>query len=253
MGIHSGKVAMVTGGGTGIGAAIVERLAADGALVGCCYNKSRQGAEELAQRLEAAGARVLPVQVDVSHSAEVESAVTAIAQHFGAPISVLVNCAGDIIAAAPVAEMAESLWDLVLATNLKGAFLCAKYCIPGMKSLHGGSIINISSISARSGGGPGAAHYAASKAGLEALTRALAKECAPFNVTANAVAPGVVYTPIHERFNTPESLERLRQSIPLARIGTPAEVAGVVSFLASPDAAYITGEIIAVNGGMRMD
>jgi 3-oxoacyl-[acyl-carrier protein] reductase len=244
---------MVTGGGTGIGAAIVERLATDGALIGCCYNKSRRQAEELARRLAQNGAQVLPVKVDVSRSAEVQSAVAAILQHFGSPVGILVNCAGDIIATSPVEDMPEDLWDLVLATNLKSAFLCAKYCIPGMRSLQGGSIVNISSISARSGGGPGSAHYAASKAGLDALTRALAKECAPYNVTVNAVAPGVVYTPIHERFNTPESLERLRLTIPLARLGTPADVAGVVSFLSSPDASYITGEIIAVNGGMRMD
>jgi 3-oxoacyl-[acyl-carrier protein] reductase len=244
---------MVTGGATGIGAAIVERLAADGARVACCYNKSRGAAQALAQRLAQGGGQVLPVKIDVTDSSEVRAGVELICTHYGAPVSILVNCAGDIIATAPVEQMAEELWDKALATNLKGAFLCAKYCIPGMKTAPGGRIINISSISARSGGGPGAAHYAASKAGLEALTRALAKELAPFGMTVNAVAPGVVYTPIHERFNTPESLEKLRQTIPLARIGSPAEVAGVVSFLASSDASYITGEIIAVNGGMRMD
>jgi len=253
MAMLGGRVAMVTGGGTGIGAAIVERLVADGARVACCYHKSREAAEALAQMLAAKGGEVLPTKVDVSSSTEVKSAVEAITAHFGAPVSILVNCAGDIIATAPIEQMPEELWDKVMATNLKGAFMCARYCIPGMKTVPGGRIINISSISARSGGGPGAAHYAVSKAGLEALTRALAKELAPFNVTVNAVAPGVVYTPIHERFNTPESLEKLRQSIPLARVGSPAEVAGVVSFLASEDASYITGEIIAVNGGMRMD
>jgi 3-oxoacyl-[acyl-carrier protein] reductase len=116
-----------------------------------------------------------------------------------------------------------------------------------------GRIINITSISARSGGGPGAAPYAAGKAGLEALTRAMAKELAPFNITVNAVAPEVIDTAIHERFNTPESLEKLRQIIPLARLGLPEEVARVVAFLASDDASYITGETIAVNGGLRMD
>ena len=244
---------MVTGGGTGIGAAIVERLAADGARVACCYNTSRQGAETVAARVAESGGQAWPTQVDVTCSEEIKQTVDRICQHFAAPVSILVNCAGDIIASAPVEQMAEDLWNRVLATNLTSAFLCAKYCIPGMKSLDGGRIVNISSISARSGGGPGAAHYAVSKAGLESLTRALAKELAPFNITANAVAPGIIYTPIHERFNTPESLERLRQMIPLARIGSPAEVASVVSFLASSDASYITGEVIAVNGGQRMD
>jgi 3-oxoacyl-[acyl-carrier protein] reductase len=248
-----GKVALVTGGATGIGAAIVERLARDGARVACAYHNSSDKANALAQRLAQTGAQVFPVQVDVSDGAQVKAAVEAITAHFGAPITILVNNAGDIIASASTEEMPEELWDKALATNLKGAWLCAKHCIPGLKAARGGRIINISSISAHSGGGPGAAHYAASKGGMEALNRALAKELAPFNITVNAVAPGVIYTPIHERFNTPESLEKLRQTIPLQRIGQPADIAGVVAFLASDDAAYITGEIIAVNGGMRMD
>ena len=149
--------------------------------------------------------------------------------------------------------MPEETWDRVIGINLKGAFLCAKYCIPAMKAARAGRVINITSISGRSGGGPGGAHYAASKGGLEAFTRALAKELAPYGVTANGIAPGVVYTPLHERTNTPESLERLRQNIPLLRIGVPMDVAGLAAFLASADASYITGEIIAVNGGLRMD
>ncbi len=153
----------------------------------------------------------------------------------------------------PIADMAEELWDQVIAINLKGTFLCSKYCIPQLKLSGQGRIINISSISARTGGRPGAAHYAASKGGVEALTRVLAKELSPYNITVNAVAPGVVYTLLHERFNTPASLERLRQNIPLARLGTVAEVANVVSFLASADASYLTGEVIAINGGLRMD
>lgn len=253
MAMLDGRVAMVTGGGTGIGAAIVERLVADGARVACCYNKSRGPAEALSQALAEKGGQVLLTKVDVSSSTEVKSAVEAIVQHYGAPISILVNCAGDIIATGSTEEMSEELWDKVLATNLKGAWLCAKYCIPGMKTLPEARIINISSMSAHTGGGPGAAHYAASKGGMEALNRALAKELAPFHITVNAVSPGVIYTPIHERFNTPESLEKLRQTIPLQRIGSPADIAGAVAFLASADAAYITGEVIAVNGGMRMD
>jgi len=132
-----------------------------------------------------------------------------------------VNNAGDQIRTMPIEEMDEELWDLVLAVNLKGAFLCARACIPGMKAARWGRIVNMSSVSARSGGGPGAAHYAASKAGLESLTRSLARELGPFGITANAVAPGVVLTPIHERHNTPENLEKLRQTVPVLRLGMP--------------------------------
>jgi 3-oxoacyl-[acyl-carrier protein] reductase len=249
----AGQVVMVTGGATGLGAAIVQRFAELGADVACCYHKSRAGAEALAEELRQQGREIFPVQADVADGAQVQAAVAAIAEHFGRPVSILVNNAGDNINPAPIDEMSEETWDRVLDINLKGAFLCAKYCIPAMKAARWGRVINITSISARSGGGPGGAAYVASKGGLEAFNRALAKELAPFGVTANGVAPGVVYTPLHERTNTPESLERLRQNIPLLRLGAPVDVASLVTFLASPEAGYITGENIAVNGGFRMD
>lgn len=251
--MFDGQLVFVTGGATGIGAAIVERFAVLGANVGCCYNKSRAGAEALAASLQARGLGIFPAQADVSEGQQVKAAIEATVARFGRPISILVNNAGDNINPTPVEAMDEALWTKVIGINLTGPFLCAKYCIAGMRALGTGRIINITSISARTGGGPGSAHYVASKAGLEGFTRALAKELAPFNITVNGVAPGVVYTPIHERTNTPETLERLRQNIPLLRIGQAEEVARVVTFLASEDAAFITGEIVAVNGGMRMD
>jgi len=247
------QVAFVTGGATGIGAAIVERLALLGASVACCYNKSRASAEALAARLHARGLSVFLVQADVSESQQIKAAIEGTVTHLGRPIRILISNAGDNINPTPVEAMDEALWSRVIGINLTGPFLCAKYCIPGMKALGSGRIINITSISARTGGGPGSAHYVASKAGLEGFTRSLAKELAPYNITVNGVAPGVVYTPIHERTNTPESLERLRLNIPLLRIGEADEVARVVTFLASEDASFITGEIVAVNGGMRMD
>ena len=252
-GPFDGQLAFVTGGATGIGAAIVERFAMLGAGVACCYNKSRANAEALAATLNARGADVFPVQADVTDSHAVKAAIEATVGHFGRAITILVNNAGDNINPTPVETMDETLWRRVIGINLTGPFLCAKHCIPGMKARGSGRIINVTSISARTGGGPGSAHYVASKAGLEGLTRSLAKELAPFNITVNGVAPGVVYTPIHERTNTPESLERLRQTIPLLRIGQADEVARVVAFLASEDASFMTGEIVAVNGGMRMD
>jgi 3-oxoacyl-[acyl-carrier protein] reductase len=249
----AGKVAMVTGGGTGIGAAIVEHLALLGARVACVYNKSRVSADALAAKLAEQGKAILTVKMDVSREDEVRSGIDEIVRHFGSSIQILVNNAGDNINPTDVDQMEKELWDKVIGINLGGPFLCAKHCLPAMKSSRSGRIINITSISARTGGGPGSAHYVASKAGLEGFTRALAKEMAPFGVTVNGVAPGLIYTPIHERTNTPESLEKLRQMVPLARIGAAEETAGVVAFLACDAASYITGEIIAVNGGLRMD
>jgi len=248
-----GRVVMVTGGATGIGAACVELFASQGARVACCYNKSAEPADKLARKMDQQNTPIFTVKMNVACSGEVQEATERIQDHFGSHVSVLVNNAGDQIRAMPVEEMDEDLWDLVLAVNLKGAFLCSKYCIPGMKRAGWGRIINMSSISARSGGGPGAAHYAASKAGLESFTRSLAKELGPFGITANAVSPGVVYTPIHERHNTPESLEKLRQTIPALRLGEPGEVASVVAFLASETASYVNGAVLPVNGGMRLD
>ncbi len=247
-----GRIALVTGGATGIGAATVERLAAEGARVTCCYNKSKAGAEELAARLTGQGHEVFAVRMDVTDSRQVRAGVEAVVDHFGGPITILVNNAGDNINPTPVDQMEEATWDLVMNINLKGAFLCARQAIPGMKENGGGRIINVGSISARTGGGPGSAHYVASKGGLESLTRSMAKELAGFYITVNCVAPGVVYTPLHERTNTPEALEKLRQAIPLQRLGEPWEVAACIAFLASDDAAYITGENIAVNGGLRL-
>jgi 3-oxoacyl-[acyl-carrier protein] reductase len=247
------QLVFITGGATGIGAATVERFAMLGADVACCYNKSHTAAKTLAASLHDRGLSIFTVHADVSEGEEVRAAIEATVTHFGNSISILVNNAGDNINPTPVETMDETIWARVIGINLTGPFLCAKYCIPGMKASGGGRIINITSISARTGGGPGSAHYVASKAGLEGFTRSLAKELASYNITVNGIAPGVVYTPIHERTNTPESLERLRQNIPLMRIGGVDEVARVVTFLASEDASFITGEIVAVNGGMRMD
>jgi 3-oxoacyl-[acyl-carrier protein] reductase len=224
-----------------------------GARVACVYYKSCDAADALAAKLAEQGKTILTVRMDVSQEDEVRGGIHEIVRHFGSSIQILVNNAGDNINPTAVDQMEKVLWDKVIGINLGGAFLCAKHCLPAMKSSRSGRIINITSISARTGGGPGSAHYVASKAGLEGFTRALAKEMAPFGVTVNGVAPGLIYTSMHERTNTPESLEKLRQMVPLARIGVPEETARVVSFLASDAASYITGEVIAVNGGLRMD
>ena len=248
-----GQVVMVTGGSAGIGSAIVERFVSLGARVGCCYHSNAAAAQNLADKLNRQAEVVLPVKVDISDGGQVKSAVDSIAEHFGQPISILINNAGDVLHLAEIESLTEEQWNQVMAVNLTGTFLCAKHCIAGMKAKKTGRIINISSLAARAGGGAGSVAYAVSKGGVETFTRGLAKELSPFNITVNAVAPGVIDTAILQRYNVTGNLGEIKQKIPLARLGTPAEVAGAVTFLASKQASYITGETIAVNGGLRMD
>ena len=247
------KKALVTGGAKGIGEAISRALAANGADVAVNYNTSAERAAALVQELRDAGTNAADIQADVSGPDEAERLVKEAANALGGTIDILVNNAGTQLKQSTVEAMPVDLWERVMAINLTGAMVCSKCVIPGMKREGWGRIINVSSISARSGGGPGGAHYASAKAGMSNLTRALAKELGRSGITANAIAPGVILTEIHEKFNTPEALEELRKMTPLGHLGQPEDVAGTVLFLASDSAAYVTGEVIAVNGGLRMD
>ncbi len=247
-----GKVVMITGGGTGIGAATVERFASLGADVACCYNKSVDSAQALARKVKSdTGRDIFLVKVDVTSDDAVRAAVDSIAEHFGRPISVLINNAGDSGYECPLGEIDESFWDRIVTANLKSVFLCTKYSMPAMIALGGGRIINTTSISARAG--VGVYPYVAAKAGVEAYTRSLARDFAGANVTVNCVAPGLIDTAMLRSLHSPESMERCRKNIPLQKIGEPDEVAGVFVFLASKDASYITGMTLPINGGSWMD
>jgi 3-oxoacyl-[acyl-carrier protein] reductase len=168
-------------------------------------------------------------------------------------IDILVNNAGDLLARRTLADMTEDYWDRVMALNLKSVFLCVKAVWEEMAARHRGCVINVSSIAGRNGGGPGAAAYAAAKGGLITYTKGLAKELAPLGIRVNAVAPGVIATPYHERYSPPELFQKYVAAIPMGRAGTSEDVAEVIVFLASAAARYITGETIEVNGGMLMD
>ena len=247
-----GIVAMVTGGATGIGASIVEVLAKDGASVACCYNKSKDSALKLQKKIKKIGYDIYTIKVDVTKSSEIENSVNLIMRYFSCPIGILINAAGDIIKSVDIERMDENLWDKVIEVNLKSVFLCSKYCIPGMKKLKKGRIVNFSSISARSVD-PGDSHYAASKGGVESLTKALSVELAPYNITCNAISPGLIYTPMLKKNTTREFLSDIKKKIPLSRIGSVEDVAKLVLFICSDGASYITGETISINGGLRFD
>ena len=244
-----GKTALVTGGAKGIGAAISIALAQNGATVIVNYLNSSRRAQDL---MQACPGIKLAVKADVSEPADVERMMAQIKNQIG-DIAILVNNAGNQVALSSVEEMPLDLWKKVFDINLTSCLVCSKLAIPGMKKRGWGRIINISSISARSGGGPGGSHYASSKGAMSTFTKGLAKELGSAGITVNAVAPGVILTELHEKFSTKESLENLRKMTPLARLGVPEDVAGAVLFLASDSAAYITGETISINGGLRMD
>ena len=246
------QVALITGASSGIGRATAEAMGRQGARVGVNYCKNQVGAEQAAETIRKAGSEALVLRADVTRDADVLAMVEAVRKEWGR-IDILVNNAGDLLGRHTLANMTEEYWDLIMALNLKSAFLCVKAVWEEMVARKSGCIVNVSSIAGRNGGGPGAAAYAAAKAGLLTYTKSLAKELAPHGVRVNGIAPGVIATPFHERYSPAEVMQRLVALIPLGRAGTSEEIADVIVFLASPAARYLTGETIEVNGGMLMD
>ena len=241
-----GKVALITGGSRGIGAAVAQTLATAGAAVAVCA-RNGEAAAATASAIAAQGGQALGVAADVSRAEDAERLVKACLERFGR-LDILVNNAG-ITRDGLVLRMKDGDWSDVLAVNLNGAFYCARAALRViLKQKQSGRIINIGSV-VGSMGNAGQANYVTSKAGLIGLTKALAREVAARGVTVNLVAPGFIETDMTA--NLPDAVkETYRGQIPLGRFGTAADVAAAVAFLASDGAAYITGQVIHVNGGM---
>jgi 3-oxoacyl-[acyl-carrier protein] reductase len=243
----NGKIALVTGAAQGIGRDIALGLAADGADVAIC-DVNLEAAQKTAADIEAKGRKSLAVKANVAASTDVTAMIDQVVEKFGR-IDIVVNNAG-ITRDGLILRMKEEDWDLVLSINLKGAFLCTKAALKHMTKQRAGTIINIASIVGAMGNA-GQANYVASKAGLIGLTKTIAREYANRNVTANAVAPGFIDTAMTKAL-TEQVRAELAKQIPLGRLGSSEDVANAVRFLASPSAAYITGQVIHVNGGMYM-
>ena len=248
----SGRVALVTGGSSGIGQATAIALAECGARVAINFHHNEAGAEEARQTILNGGGQAVTLQADVTRRSEVQTMVQRTVEQLG-PIDILVNNAGSLIERLRLLELTEERWDQVIDLNLKSVFLCSQAVAASMMERKTGTIINVSSIAGRNGGALGSLHYSAAKGGLITFTKALAKELAPFAVRVNAVAPGVIDTPFHEQFSSPEMMKMYTTMIPLGRVGTAAEVAKVICFLASESASYLAGETVEINGGMWMD
>ncbi|HUI58015.1 MAG TPA: SDR family NAD(P)-dependent oxidoreductase [Bryobacteraceae bacterium] len=247
----TGKVALVTGASSGIGAATAKVLAELGARVALGYYHNEEGAKQARDGIAVAGGKAIAIRADVRQTSEVCSLVDRVVQELG-PVDILVNNAGSLVRRLPTLELTEEVWDEVMDLNLKSAVFCSQAVAPSMIERRTGSIVNVVSIAARTGGGPGAGPYSAAKGALVTFTKSLAKELAPYGVRVNAISPGVIDTPFHETFSTPEMMSSFIKSIPLGRVGTPAECARVVAFLASDAASFVVGETIEVNGGQLM-
>ena len=242
------KIAIVTGAGRGIGRGIALELANQGAKVVVNYSRSADAAEQTVAEIVAAGSEAFAVQGDVANAAQVEAVVKTTQEKFGR-VDILVNNAG-VTRDKLILRMTEDDWDAVLDTNLKGAFFCARYVAPVMLKQKSGVIVNVGSVVGKVGGA-GQVNYSASKAGLVGLTKSLAKELGSRNIRVNAVAPGFIETDMTD-FMKDEQRDLLVKQIPLGRLGAAEDVARVVAFLCGPDAAYIQGEIISIDGGLFM-
>ena len=247
----SGTAALVTGASSGIGAATALVFAELGAKVALGYFHNEKGAFETRDRIRAGGGTAIALRADLHHPEEARKIVADAAGELG-PIDILVNNAGSLVKRMKIGEVTEENWDDVMDLNLKSAAFCTQQTAPSMIERKKGAIINIVSIAGRNGGGPGAGVYAAAKAALIALTKSQAKELAPHGIRVNAVSPGVIDTPFHEVFSTPEMIQNFVKSIPLGRTGKSVECAYSIAFLASNAASYIVGETLEVNGGQLM-
>ena len=245
------RAVLVTGASTGIGAAVAKALAAQGAKVAVHYNESAAAAEAVLADIRHAGGEAILIQGDVSKPGGSERVVEAAAEKLGG-LDGLINNAGGMLGRVPTAEMDNAHYARVMDLNARSVLAATKAAVPFLKRRQG-FVINTTSIAARNGGGNGAILYAAAKGFVSTITRGHAKEFVGDGIRVNAVAPGIIATPFHDRYTSPEMLDAQRQSVPMARVGTPDECVGAYLFLASPLlSGYITGQIIEVNGGQLM-
>ncbi|GAA3634910.1 SDR family oxidoreductase [Microbacterium awajiense] len=247
----TGRTAIVTGGGAGIGAAIALTLAEAGADVAVHYANSADGAREVCARIEDMGRRALIFQADLTDPEQADALVDRVVEHFGG-LDILVNNAGHLVGRAPLAETTDERWKAIMDVNVSSAFHTTRRALPHLTASSTGRVVTMSSLASENGGGAGSVGYAAAKAAVVGFTRGLAKEIAPTSTTVNAVAPGFIGdTAFHNTFTPGDAQKGIIAGIPLGRAGTPQDVADVTLFLASDLASYVTGQVIDINGGLN--
>lgn len=246
------KAIVIIGASSGIGAAVASHFGTLGARLIVHYNGNAEGAEQVAADIRAAGGSADLIRGDVSDKTECARVIDEAHARLGR-IDVLINNAGAMFGRTAIADATDEQYDDVVDLNIGSVFFASRRAAKILMAQRSGSIINTTSVAARNGGGGGAGLYGSAKGFVSTMTRVLAKELAPYGVRANAVAPGVIMTPFHERYSTAEQLETARQSIPLGRIGRPEECVGAYQFLADEAmSGYVTGQVIEVNGGQIM-
>lgn len=248
-----GKVVFVTGGGSGIGAAISEGFGQYGARVGVHFHQSGQRQlAELTERIETAGGEAAIFRGDLTSVEVCNAVVQQVVDHFGR-LDVLVNNAGSMVARRRLAEIDDQFLDQVFDLNARSVVTTCRAVLPVFIKQGGGCIVNVSSISAKTGGSPGSSIYSASKAFVNTFTRSLARELAEFDIRVNALSPGTIDTAFHEQFSNREKLEKTRGTIPMKRLGKAEDCVGTVLYLAAESlSGYVTGQVIEVNGGQLM-
>lgn len=246
------KVVLVTGASTGIGAAVAKGFAREGARVVVHYNASRDAATAVAGAITEAGGEALAVQADVTRPDEVAALVSQTLERFGR-IDILINNAGGMLGRVVTTEMDDAHYENVMRLNCWSVFALTRAVAPLMAKDGGSSIINVTSIAARNGGGGGAILYGAAKGFVSAFTKGMARELVASKIRVNAVAPGVIDTPFHERYSNAEQIEAMRRQVPMGRLGTSDDCVGTFLYLASGAlSGYVTGQVIEVNGGQLM-
>jgi 3-oxoacyl-[acyl-carrier protein] reductase len=246
------KVALVTGGASGIGRATSIAFAKAGADVALTYLTSEKEAAEVVRTIEALGRRALALQADMSDEERVEAVVAETEEKLG-PIEALFANAGGLIQQSLIGDTTLAFWKKTFAVNVESTFLSCKAVFARMAPRRRGAIVTMASLAAYNGARPGAAHYAATKGAIVSFTRGLAKEAGPLGIRVNCVAPGLIATRFHDQFNTPEGRKAVVDITPLRREGQSEDVADAVLFLASDRSAFITGEIMQINGGVAMN
>lgn len=248
----SDHVSLVTGASTGIGAAVAATLAERGSHVAVHYRRNEAAANKIVEQIEERGGRAFAVQADLVQSESAQILIDSVlsrANH----LDVLVNNAGSIIDRHRLLEITDEFWQEVMETNLGSVLRTTRAAVPSMMERRSGIIINVASVAARNGGSLGIIPYASAKAAVLCMTKGLAKELIHYGIRVNAVNPGVIDTPFHEQFTSPEQMKTLVSGIPQGRPGKASEVASVIAFLASEESSHMVGETLEVNGGMWMD